>query len=75
MIIAPSCSSLSTTKAFFGGIKLFKIFDPAVVRISFVFIASFIEIGTPTSSLSLKSLKFSSIYFKKVEINTTINEK
>ena len=63
VIIAPSCSSLSTTKAFFGGIKLFKIFDPAVVRISFVFIASFIEIGTPTSSLSLKSLKFSSIYF------------
>ena len=61
--MAPSSNNLSTTKAFFGGIKLFKIFDPAVVRIPFVFIASFIEIGTPTSSFSLKSLKFSSMYF------------
>ena len=63
MIIAPSSNNLSTTKAFLGGKKLFKIFEPAVVKISFVLMASLIEIGTPSSFLSLKSSKFLSIYF------------
>src|SRR5689334_17403265 len=48
-MIAPAASSRATAVQSYGGMKLPKLFEPAVVRMPFVTITSLIPMGTPAS--------------------------